>query len=251
MKRNIHTPSYPLSRFVDLIWVDEAAFLNLCESSYPFLQTELIFTYGDRFHVEGENVIRFKNTSGEITLSGLKNQPFSTKVNGVYAAIGLFLKPFCYGFLQQHNNSQKLDELTGVLCNYLFGKKRPDFPGVENHLVSLFRDCTLSPALLSFQNRTDSRFLQKGVLGNEIDSLPVSQKHFINLFKRHYGLTPLQFIKLKQVNRAIGMMKSDKEKNLTEIGLKTGFYDQSHFTRVFSQYCGKSPKTFRKLISKN
>ena len=42
----------------------------------------------------------------------------------------------------------------------------------------------------------------------------------------------------------------DPEVSLAEIGLATGFADQSHFTRVFRQMTGYTPACFRETLGK-
>jgi AraC-like DNA-binding protein len=77
-------------------------------------------------------------------------------------------------------------------------------------------------------------------------SISISQKSFIQKFKKHFQITPKEYLKLKQVNYAIQLLQNNNAEKLINVGLDSGFYDQSHFIRVFKKFCGVTPKQFVK-----
>ncbi|MNH99581.1 DNA-binding transcriptional activator FeaR [compost metagenome] len=77
--------------------------------------------------------------------------------------------------------------------------------------------------------------------------LPISQKSFIQKFRKHYFLTPSEYLNLYKVNKAILLLQNNSPERLTDIGLNAGFYDQSHFIRVFKKFSGYTPKEFSKF----
>jgi AraC family transcriptional regulator len=72
-----------------------------------------------------------------------------------------------------------------------------------------------------------------------------SKSHFSRAFKRSLGLTPMEYVAKRRVERAKLMMLSTGEQ-LTYIALACGFADQSHLNRSFRRLVGMSPGTWRR-----
>ncbi len=254
IKHITYTPHFPLNQFVDIIWMAKSNHLKLQSSHHAALFTELIFNYKDTFQVKGQNTAHLSAKHGQRLLSGLKTEPFQTTVAGEYGTIGLILKPFCYSLLLKTFDTEVMDKLSDVLYETVFLPEKPDFTMASSQLLRLFKNVTIDPDLLKFENHISSATLQNGSMRAFIASLPITQKSFIQKFKKQYCLTPSQYVKLKQVNYALQLMKQATPPKLTHIGLTAGFYDQSHFIRIFKKFCGKTPKAFQtdlKMIKVN
>ncbi|MEM8809319.1 MAG: AraC family transcriptional regulator [Cyanobacteria bacterium P01_G01_bin.38] len=76
----------------------------------------------------------------------------------------------------------------------------------------------------------------------------LSKFHFSRLFKQAFGLTPHRYVMKRRVERAAVLLKQEVTKpdslTLAQIAHQFGFTDQSHFTRVFKQVKGLTPKKF-------
>jgi AraC family transcriptional regulator len=75
----------------------------------------------------------------------------------------------------------------------------------------------------------------------------VSLDGFIRLFKRSTGIPPHQFVLRKRVERAQALL-GNPALSLAEIALRTGFADQSHFTRMFHRLTGVAPRQYRRAL---
>ena len=244
MLGKVHTPKFPLSQFVDLIWIGKEQGLDLQSTHHAPLFTELIFNYGDQFKVSGQNIENYTDHKSHYIISGLKTEPFQTKIFGAYHNIGLILKPFCYGMLIRKLGTKAMDTISHILYENLFEPETPQFGLIDKHLLKLFEDVRIDTDLQKFENHISSELVQKGALKKFTHSLSISQKSFIQKFKKHYTLTPNQYVKLKQVNYAIHLLNNSKSNELIHVGLEAGFYDQSHFIRVFKKFCGVTPKQY-------
>ncbi len=67
--------------------------------------------------------------------------------------------------------------------------------------------------------------------------------HLIRIFKKNLGLTPNEYLLTKRTQLAINLLKKGYKVN--EAALLAGFYDSSHFNRLFRKMTGLSPKELR------
>ena len=74
----------------------------------------------------------------------------------------------------------------------------------------------------------------------------LSRFHFARAFRRSTGMTPLQYLMQRRVERAKELLKN-RELPLVEISLLAGFKNQSHFTTLFRKFTSLTPKAWREL----
>ncbi|MEM6426875.1 MAG: AraC family transcriptional regulator [Cyanobacteria bacterium P01_D01_bin.128] len=72
----------------------------------------------------------------------------------------------------------------------------------------------------------------------------VSRCYFATQFRQTVGLTPHQYVTQQRLDKAKQLLKLEKHA-IADIALACGFSNQSHFTRVFKQCVGITPKAYR------
>ena len=77
----------------------------------------------------------------------------------------------------------------------------------------------------------------------EISGFKPSRFH--QLFIRHTGFTPLEFINRKRIETA-RLHLATSRKSVTQIAFATGFRSSQYFATVFKKYIGMSPTQFRR-----
>jgi len=241
-----YSPEYPLNQIIQTIWVANEDKLELSLKHKAPLFTELIFNYGDVFQVDGDNVESFVSVSEHYLISGLKTSPFTTTLAGKHLNVGLILKPHYYGLLLELFASESMRIISDLFYDYLIIPETPNFQEVEKHLIKLLKIIVIDPEIRKFNQSISADSLRNGAINDFIDDASLSHKGFIDKFKRLYNLTPNEFIKLNQVEYAEKLIKRHPKASLTQIGLEAGFYDQSHFIRVFKKQHGITPKQFQK-----
>lgn len=244
IQTHVHYPKFPLNQFVDLIWVGHGENIQIASSHYAPMFTELIFNFDGEFTMNGQHIVEEGSQGVRYILSGLKTQPFHTFNTGLYKNIGLILKPFCYPFLLSVFNTSLLDDLVNAMYMYLQNPSQATLTQIENQLLIIFQGQSLPLSVKTFKQLADQQQFQKGDLSKFTKSISLSQKSFIKNFKHQFLITPNQYINLVRINRAITLMGKYPYLNLTQIGLDAGFYDQSHFIRLFKKFTGVTPKKF-------
>jgi transcriptional regulator GlxA family with amidase domain len=68
--------------------------------------------------------------------------------------------------------------------------------------------------------------------------------HFARGFKQSTGETPHQHVLRRRIERAKEFLR-DSRFSVIEASARTGFVDQSHFSKVFRRIVGIAPSEFR------
>jgi AraC-like DNA-binding protein len=72
----------------------------------------------------------------------------------------------------------------------------------------------------------------------------MSRTKFFSEFKQHLGCTPLAFQQQRRLKKAHDLISTGKQ--ITQVCFELGFISSSHFSRLFKQFYGISPKAFQK-----
>jgi AraC family transcriptional regulator len=74
--------------------------------------------------------------------------------------------------------------------------------------------------------------------------IPMSLFHFARMFKRATGHSPHRYVTLRRMERAKELLAATSMP-IAEVARTVGFKTQAHFTGVFSQHVGTTPKAYR------
>lgn len=75
----------------------------------------------------------------------------------------------------------------------------------------------------------------------------IHPSHLARVFRKHYRRSIGDYIRGLRIDRAATEL-ADTAMPLATIGLRSGFYDQSHFSRVFKRHTGLTPARFRAAL---
>lgn len=98
--------------------------------------------------------------------------------------------------------------------------------------------------------RTIDQFVEANLeepltLGQLAQHAGLSRYYFLRSFKEATGLSPLQYVIGKRVERARIMLR-DGSGSIAEVAYATGFSSQSHLNWAFKRHFGVTPGTFKK-----
>ena len=75
----------------------------------------------------------------------------------------------------------------------------------------------------------------------------ITKTYFIRLFKQEFGLSPVQYINRKKVERA-QLLLFTTDKSVKEVAYMLGINDHSYFIRLFRKVAGITPQDYRRQI---
>lgn len=77
----------------------------------------------------------------------------------------------------------------------------------------------------------------------------VHPRHLTRRFRYHFGVSIAQYVRVLRLDWSAARLRSSTL-SLSEIALKAGFADQSHFTRAFRRHIGLTPGAFRRQLGR-
>ena len=75
----------------------------------------------------------------------------------------------------------------------------------------------------------------------------MSSHYFAELFKQSVRLSPHQYVLRRRIERARKLLH-DPNMRILEAGVRSGFSDQSHFTKIFRRMVGVTPSEYRSTL---
>lgn len=68
-----------------------------------------------------------------------------------------------------------------------------------------------------------------------------SERQLERKFKKQVGLSPKMLSRIARFQKILRLAQSSKNMTLVDAAVSCGYYDQSHFIRDFTKFCGDSP----------
>ena len=122
------------------------------------------------------------------------------------------------------------------------------------HLLRSFSAVDDNESFSSYEQNIDTavNYLKKHYLEPfDLDHLlkisAMSRSNFMKRFRTVTGSAPKQFVIRKRIAYAARRIATS-EIQLSEVALECGFCDSSHFSKVFQQLTGESPRAYRKRM---
>lgn len=168
---------------------------------------------------------------------GMSYPFFNMPVNELTDIVADAEQVFGSSILEMREMLQETEQVEGkfnIVEKFLLGSagRNPEENPVIRHTVN---------RLVSEPNRQLLREIS--------DEMGYSQKHFIQLFKDHVGLTPKTFARIMRFQKAIEEIESTGNISWAALALDCGYYDQSHFINDFRVFSGFTPEEY--MLRKN
>ena len=93
-----------------------------------------------------------------------------------------------------------------------------------------------------------ARFTEPLTVAEVAAEVGVHPVHLSRTFRNRYRQTMGTALNQLRIQDAARKLQNGEGKNLTEVALAVGFFDQAHFCRVFKQHTGVTPGEFRSML---
>lgn len=103
---------------------------------------------------------------------------------------------------------------------------------------------TVSDPIRKIQDFISHYYLEEITLDKLAEVSGLSKYHLIRDFKKAYKLPPHAYQTVLRVNFAKEALKK-RQDSIAAVAQNAGFFDESHFIKVFKQYAGTTPAQYR------
>ncbi len=114
---------------------------------------------------------------------------------------------------------------------------------IEHWLLQKIENLNLSPGFVQFF--WPQLIQDKNISGLILES-GISRRKLERLFETEIGFSPGQLRQLLRIKLARYLIKTHPRLSLTDIALKSGYFDQAHFNRHFFSIVKETPGKYRK-----
>lgn len=197
----------------------------------------------------------------ELFLYGQTLDPISLDVQGSYRFIVFQLYPFASKYLLNVDPKFLNDECYDLLSikhipikNYhkqlLHSNNLTEQINIISNLMLELIATNAIPQNDSIQQAISIILQHHGQIKIKevLQQIYITERTFERNFMAQVGLTPKQFAKIIQFQSSLNQLTQTKFNKLVEVGLDSGFTDQSHFIRAFKKYTGQTPSYYLKQI---
>jgi AraC-like DNA-binding protein len=200
---------------------------------------------------------RFNKNTGHLTLFGQTVLPDKLQIKENFILIAYFLKPFSlislFGISAQELTDKPIDfnllsKRTGLQEQLL----NSNTPGemilvLDKYISSLPQKNNRDRPLIEYATLKIFSNPGKQVISRIQKDACVTERTLQRMFEKNIGVSPNQFRKIHQFNKAFHQLNNKQFHNLGDIAYDHGYADQSHYIRAFREFTNITPKEYLHL----
>lgn len=261
MTTRYHRPAWPLSEFIELFWYYQGYTQpHQKERLLPEGAVSLVINLHDdetRIY-DKQNPSICHRYSGNI-VCGPHSEPFIIDTAEQFCVLGIYFKvggaaPFLGLPLNEAVNQHvELESLWGaesrrLRCRLLESPTiETKFELIESLLLARAKGRMDASPAVRYAVHEFSAVPQTRTIASVSEQMGYSSRHFINLFRRHVGLTPKVYCRVRRFQEILQRLHRRQALRWPELALDCGYFDQAHFIHDFKAFSGINPTTYVQL----
>ncbi len=226
-------PSNKLSKYVESFWINE----NVKEDNTSIIEPDACF----------DIVVYIYEDKNKVLLTGIWDRPVEVST---YKDVDVFGVRFFPKSLEVFFD-MSLSELknTNIEIEDINFRKNIDIDLLKyskdvKEMISFFE--IILEELMTDEYSIISKLMNEIDLKNPVseisNNIGISRRHLSRVTKDKLGVTPKAYINIVRFIKAKEMLVDGA--SLLDIVFECGYYDQSHFTKEFKKYTGKTPAEY-------
>lgn len=252
-----HTPSYPLSQFVESFWYGENAPDHVFERLLPNGDTDIVINLRDatlRIY-DPSNLITPRCFIGPV-LSGPHSRYYVIDTSQQSSLIGIQFRPGgAYPLIgdspeQLHNRQVALEDLWGKSATELQTRlmdaptHEMRFRILEDALLNRLKRTLVPHPAVALGVSVFTNYHGASSIAIVAERAGLSSRRFIELFRREVGLPPKIFCRILRFQHAIRSLSASAIPDFARVAYECGYYDQSHLIRDFKTFADLTPTAY-------
>ncbi|MBK6355102.1 MAG: helix-turn-helix transcriptional regulator [Saprospiraceae bacterium] len=259
-RTDIHFPANEFEKiFIKSIWrLSEFDVNKKVETILPKGTVELIFNFSDQIDYVNP-ALQISRKLPTVFINGLNFNPFKLLKTGCQDFLGVQLNAPGLKLLFNISANEFNDRVYegSIFCpcldslsNELFGKQT-----FNEQVEAILKWVRKKVSFVNYGYSIDRvqrlmclNFFRELTVKKISDEICLSERQLRRFSTEWLGMSTEEFILYNKYLISLQLLH-DSKWTLTEIGLKAGYYDQSHFIREFKSYTELTPKEYRKIFT--
>lgn len=252
----IHIPASPLSDYIECLWYINDTVTYQRERILPTGNIEIMLNFGAAFRVYDHDVDTKFSVNHEAWIAGIQTDYIINEPVAETHMMGIRLKPYGLPLLMNvpahefHNQIVDVDLIWGRQVHelreqlYMLPTPEEKFDHLECALLDYIRDYHEKLELVEYAVCTLQQQIDKLSIRDLCQTLGVSNKHLIQLFKSCVGISPKALSNVFRFQTVLNNIDPAANIDWLTLALQAGYYDQSHFNKEFISFTGMSPTQY-------
>jgi methylphosphotriester-DNA--protein-cysteine methyltransferase len=250
-------PTAPLSAFVETIWAVRGTAPYRRSSVLPNGALQLMINFGAPHRVTAFGATAVDRGYRRAWIAGLQDAPLAIESPPQTDLVAIRFRPGgAHAFLPLPlaavtNDVVEADTVLGAAVDALRDElalaptRAAQVRAAERWLLGRCRPherdyAIVARAVAALGSSHDRQ--PRAPVGLACERLGLSNRHMIQLFRRHVGLAPKAYARVRRFHDALGRLPAATSR--AQLALELGYADQAHFNNEFRRFAGVSPGEF-------
>ena len=249
------SPPAELNRYIECFWIVEdedptPTIQKIIPDGFP----EMVFHFGDPYWIKLKSLKSRWNKQSWSLLGGQITQHFFLRNIGVSNILGIKFRPAAIGMLFNVDMHELTDRVVPlrVIGNPALKSLEDLVKRSSTHAerINAVAECILKSSHVVNDQRindaVDKILSSNGTIaiGDISRETECNERQLERLFRKYIGLSPKLYSRIVRFAYIFQHVHGSRRMNGSELGVASGYYDQSHFIKNFKAFTGEDPSAY-------